>query len=196
MSKLEFQQENHSYTLDKKPVISVTQAIKLIIGDKYEAVDEEVLKRAAEYGTKVHSVLEELEKGIVPDFLCLTEKQIETVEDYQRIKTFKTIHTEHLVHYKDIYAGTVDGIGENIIYDIKTTSTVDYLYLALQLSLYLLAYDEENYSNYKGYCLHFPKKSRAKKILIELLSKEEVLEVVEKIKEYNELQRGVQKNDK
>lgn len=187
MSKLEFCQENHSYTLNNKPLISVTQAIKLILGDKYEVVDKEVLKKASDYGTEIHSILEELEKGNIIDYFTLTEKQSETVEDYKRIKNFETVYTEHKVHYKDVYAGTIDGIGQNIIYDIKTTSTVDYMYVSLQLSLYLLAYDEENYDSYKGYVLHFPRKGRAKKILVELFTKDEILEVVEKIKMATEI---------
>lgn len=182
MSKLEFLKENHSYKLGKEILISTTQAIKELLGDKYQNVPDETLRQASEYGTKIHELIEKLEKGEKIDYFDLTEKEIETIEDYKRIKSFESKHIEHLVHYKDVYAGTVDGIGDNIIYDIKTTATVDYLYVSLQLSLYLLAYDEKRYNKYKAYILHFPKKERAKKIRIELLSKKEVLEVVERIK--------------
>ena len=46
-----------------------------------------------------------------------------------------------------------------------------------------MAYDEQNYSNYKGYVLWLPKKDIGKKIEIELFSKEEILVIINKIKE-------------
>ncbi|MBU0279287.1 hypothetical protein [Gemella sp. zg-1178] len=178
MNKLEFQEANHSYTLGGKNLISVTQAIKLILGEKYEGVAEEVLATAASYGTKIHELIERLEKGQALNYLDLSEKEMQTIEDYKRIKNFESKHVEHRVHYKDLYAGTIDGVGENIIYDIKTTASVEYDYITLQLSLYLMAYDEKNYDSYKAYCLHFPKRERAKKIRVALLEKDAILKII------------------
>ena len=81
-----------------------------------------------------------------------------------------------------MYCGRVDGIGKNIIYDIKTTTKLDVDYISLQLSLYLLAYDEDNYENYTGYVLWLPKRDAGKKIEIPLKTKEEILDIVELIK--------------
>lgn len=182
MNKLEFQTENHRYTLNGKPIISVTKAIRLLLGDKYEYVSEDVLQRAAEHGTRIHNLIESVESGYIPHSEELTKVEEQILEDYTRIKKFKSNEIELKVNYKNIYAGTIDGVGDDIIYDIKTTATVDYLYVSMQLSLYLLAYDYKRYNKYKAYCLHFPKNDRAKKIQIELFSKKEILEIVEKIK--------------
>jgi len=95
---------------------------------------------------------------------------------------FETIEKEIFVNYKTVYCGRVDGIGKNIIYDIKTTTKLDVDYISLQLSLYLLAYDEENYENYTGYVLWLPKRDAGKKIEIPLKTKEEILDIVELIK--------------
>jgi len=92
------------------------------------------------------------------------------------------IEKEIFVNYKTVYCGRVDGIGKNIIYDIKTTTKLDVDYISLQLSLYLLAYDEDNYENYTGYVLWLPKRDAGKKIEIPLKTKEEILDIVELIK--------------
>lgn len=192
-NKLKFVEESHQYFLDNVELPSVTTLIGEILGDKYEGVDADVLKRASEHGTKVHKLIEEFENGKIVNYLLLNEREIDNLEEYKRIKGFDTLKTEFKVHYKDLYAGTIDGIGvddENnqIIYDIKTTSEVDFNYVCYQLSLYLLAYDEENYNNYLAYILHFPKNKRAKKVMVELLDREELNGVIGKIKE---LKKGV-----
>lgn len=192
-NKLKFVEESHQYFLDNVELPSVTTLIGEILGDKYEGVNDDVLKRASEHGIKVHKLIEEFENGKIANYLLLNEREIDNLEDYKRIKGFDTLKTEIAVHYKDLYAGTIDGIGvddENnqIIYDIKTTSEVDFNYVCYQLSLYLLAYDEENYNNYLAYILHFPKNKRAKKVMVELLDREELNGVIEKIKE---LKKGV-----
>lgn len=192
-NKLKFVEESHQYFLDNVELPSVTTLIGEILGDKYEGVNDDVLKRASEHGIKVHKLIEEFENGKIANYLLLNEREIDNLEEYKRIKGFDTLKTEFKVHYKDLYAGTIDGIGvddENnqIIYDIKTTSEVDFNYVCYQLSLYLLAYDEENYDNYMAYILHFPKNKRAKKVMVELLDREELNGVIGKIKE---LKKGV-----
>lgn len=192
-NRLKFVEGSHQYFLDNVELPSVTTLIGEILGNKYEGVDGDVLKRASEHGTKVHKLIEEFENGKIANYLLLNEREIDNLEDYKRIKGFDTLKTEIAVHYKDLYAGTIDGIGvddENnqIIYDIKTTSEVDFNYVCYQLSLYLLAYDEENYNNYLAYILHFPKNKRAKKVMVELLDREELNGVIGKIKE---LKKGV-----
>lgn len=188
-NKLKFVEESHQYFLDNVELPSVTTLIGEILGDKYEGVNDDVLKRASEHGIKVHKLIEEFENGKIANYLLLNEREIDNLEEYKRIKGFDTLKTEFKVHYKDLYAGTIDGIGvddENnqIIYDIKTTSEVDFDYVCYQLSLYLLAYDEENYNNYLAYILHFPKNKRAKKVMIELLDREELNCVIDKIREF------------
>ena len=180
-SNFTFDEQTHTYFLDNEPMYSVTQCIKLLLGEQYEDVPLHILKRASSYGTRVHFLIENIEDGIEWDTRDVYEKN--AIRQYRKIKDFETLEKEKFVFYKDIYCGRVDGIGKDIIYDIKTTSKLNKEYLKYQLSLYLMTYDEENYSNYKGYVLWLPKKDIGKKIEIELFSKEEILEIIDKIKE-------------
>lgn len=179
--KFKFDEVTHTYYLDDKKLLSVTQCIKYLLGEQYEGVPYSILQQAGNYGTRVHFLIESLEDGIEWQTNNVYEEN--AIKQYKKIKDFETLDKEMFVLYKDIYCGRVDGVGDNIIYDVKTTSKLNKEYLKYQLSLYLIAYDESNYSNYKGYVLWLPKKSIGKKIEIELFTKEEVLKVIEKIKE-------------
>lgn len=180
MSLFQYDDVTHTYSYMGRVVPSVTQCIKLILGDKYSGVPKSILRKAAIYGTRVHKILEDLEDGIEYRNLNIYEQN--AINQYKKIKDFETIEKEIFVNYKTVYCGRVDGIGKNIIYDIKTTTKLDVDYISLQLSLYLLAYDEDNYENYTGYVLWLPKRDVGKKIEIPLKTKEEILDIVELIK--------------
>ena len=176
-----YDKESHEYRFLDNQVMSVTQLIpKLLNKDIYNEVPDNILKKAAEYGTKIHSLIEKLEDGEELSDLSIEEKH--SVLQYKTIKDFETKEKELFVHYENIYCGRVDGIGENIIYDIKTTSKLYEDNISLQLSMYLLAYDKENYEKYKGYVLWLPKKGTGKKIEIPLYKMKDILIIVERIK--------------
>ncbi|AME09684.1 hypothetical protein AXE85_05720 [Gemella sp. oral taxon 928] len=176
-----FDELTHTYYLNDKEILSVTQCIKLLLGEMYDNIPYSILKQASDYGTRIHFLIESLEDGIEWETRNVYEKN--AIRQYEKIKDFETLEKEKFVSYENVYCGRVDGIGNNIIYDIKTTSKVNEEYLKYQLSLYLIAYDKTNYDNYKGYVLWLPKKGTGKKIEIKLFSKDEILEIIEKIKE-------------
>ena len=57
---IEFLEEPHLYLKDGILVKSVTQILQLIFPDKYKGINESVLKNKANFGTKGHSIIENL----------------------------------------------------------------------------------------------------------------------------------------
>ena len=141
-----FNEENHTYTLGDKLLISVTQLLKKhgLVTD-YSGVDAETLKNAAEKGKLVHKEIEEYIKtgeigftSELLDYINIAE-EIEFVPDKSEVLLPDIdIDEDEIDNY--IYAGTADIIGNSkygrTLIDIKTTQKVDRRGCAWQLSLY------------------------------------------------------------
>lgn len=138
---LEFDEETHTYIADGIIVPSVTQIMQVKFGGKYNAVNRDVLQRAAERGTAIHRAIENLckqeqytEYKEVRNFLFLKKR-------YKFNVTSNEIPIIIFDGYTPICAGRVDLIlqdydGRFGIGDIKTTSVLDKHYLAYQLNMY------------------------------------------------------------
>ena len=145
-SCLEFFNDTHTYLLDGIILPSVTQIIKLKFGHKYDAVPSYVLKRASEKGTAVHSAIERYckfgEDSGLPEL-----HNFKFLRDHYR---FKVEGNEiPIVLFKDdvpVCAGRLDLVleqaGKTGLADIKRTYNLDKQYLAYQLNLYRLAYQQ------------------------------------------------------
>lgn len=137
---LEYFDDEHIYLVDGIIVPSITQIMKARFGGKYDGINTEVLKQAADRGTKVHEAIQKLiETG--------EEEEIAEVRNFKflaRAYGFGVIRTEIpviLFHQgRPIAAGRFDleltNGGKTGGADIKTTSSLDREYLALQLNLY------------------------------------------------------------
>ena len=149
----EYFDDTHTYLVDGVIVPSITQILKYKFGKKYEGIDKDVLKRAADAGTKVHEAIEALccferEEGgtITPH-----EGSLPELRNFCFLRSryqFKVIENEvPVILQKDgkvIGAGRLDLVlemdGKIGGADIKRTSTLDKEYLAYQLNLYRIAY--------------------------------------------------------
>ena len=61
---IEYIDEIHTYLIDGIIVPSVSQILHdKVFPDKYKGVPEKVLMAKAEYGTKVHSIIEDIENN-------------------------------------------------------------------------------------------------------------------------------------
>lgn len=167
--KVIFNEENHTYTLGDKTLISVTQLLKKHgLSTDYSGVDAEILERAAHKGSAVHKEIEEYIKSGDVGFTSELSDYIELAKDLH----FEADESEFVLPFQDIpddetdkyiCAGTADLIGtcngkEATIIDIKTTQKVDMRSCAWQLSLY------ERLSSAvfsKMYVFHLGKKSKA-----------------------------------
>ena len=142
---LEYIDETHTYVFEGEVLPSVTQ----IIADPgdYAGVSEQTLREAAEKGTAMHNAIEQYEKyGTEND-------EIIELRHYKFLKKnigFKVLESEiPVVLFKDgnpIAAGRLDQLielnGKKGINDLKRTSTFNYQKVAMQTTLYAMAYKD------------------------------------------------------
>ena len=141
-----FNEEQHTYWLGDKRLISVTRLLKKHgLSTDYSAVNPDVLEKAAKKGTAVHSEIEEYIKngavGFTPEFmgyLDLVDEIQFAPQESEIVLPSGDIPDTEIDKY--IIAGTADLIGTSIcgstLVDIKTTQRVDVRSCAWQLSLY------------------------------------------------------------
>lgn len=143
---LEYFDDTHTYLVDGIIVPSITQILKIKFKNKYSGVDEAVLNRASERGTEVHEAIEKLCKtGEVEDI-----KEVKNFIFLQRQYKFNTLDNEvPIILFKDetpVGAGRLDLVLEENqelgLGDIKRTSVLDKEYLAYQLNLYRIGYQQ------------------------------------------------------
>lgn len=143
---LEYYDDTHTYLVDGVIVPSITQILKIKFSKKYKDVSNDVLKRASDKGTQVHEAIEKLCKtGEVEDL-----KEVKNFLFLQKHYKFEVLDNEvPVILFKDgvpIGAGRLDLVlsvdGELGLGDIKRTSVLDKDYLAYQLNLYRIAYQQ------------------------------------------------------
>lgn len=153
---INFDKDTHTYTLENKTLISVTQLMSRFgLAPDYKGVSSEVLSKAAEYGTLVHKELEDYIKYGEQGFSFELNSFIRYLKKNSQITDLKS---ETIVHDENV-AGTVDLIykdGENIVIaDFKTTFKVHKDAVAWQLSIYAYLYLQEDYNLAKIKVFHF-----------------------------------------
>lgn len=143
---LEYIDEIHTYIYNGVVLPSITQLLKVKFGNKYNCVSKETLERAAEQGTAVHKAIEEYEQNG-------TESNLPELRNYKFLKrayNFECKDNEVPVvlfwNGEAVACGRLDLVlteGEKIgLGDIKRTSALDKNYLAYQLNLYRIAYQQ------------------------------------------------------
>lgn len=146
---LEYYDDTHTYLYDGVILPSVTQIIKTKFGHKYDGVPSYVLQRASEKGTAVHSAIEHYckygEESNLPEL-----RNFKFLQDHYGFNVFGNeipivlFHDDKLID--PICAGRLDLVleqdGKIGLADIKRTYTLDKEYLAYQLNLYRLAYQQ------------------------------------------------------
>lgn len=143
---LEYFDDTHTYLYNGIILPSVTQIIKTKFGHKYDGVPAFVLQRASEKGTAVHSAIERYckfnEDSNLPELY-----NFKFLRDHYG---FKVLGNEiPIVLFQDdkpVCAGRLDLVleqdGKTGLADIKRTYNLDKEYLAYQLNLYRLAYQQ------------------------------------------------------
>lgn len=143
-----FNEETHTYTNENgEALISVTQLLKKAgISPNYDFVKTDVLTAASERGTLIHG---EIENWIKHGTLGFTTELYNFIA-YIQTHNLKCLESELMV-FNDKVAGTIDlilenEIGELILADIKTTSTIHTESVSWQTSIYSDLFQ----LNYKG----------------------------------------------
>lgn len=146
VNDIKFTEDGHIYTAGDHRIMSVTTLLHLDNPTKYEHVSEATLERASEKGTKVHNAIECYVKyGLERDDL----QEFRNFKFLQKMFKFEVLDSEVMVlleHNGIELVGTTDLVlnykGELALGDIKRTSALDKEYLAKQLNLYRLAYQQ------------------------------------------------------
>lgn len=144
---VEYIDETHTYLVDGIILPSITQILKIKFGNKYNNVSQEVLQRASELGTATHKAIEDYCKlGIETD--C---KELRNFKFLQKQFNFEVIDNEVPIilfnENKPVACGRLDLVLSDeeiglMLGDIKRTSVLDKEYLAYQLNLYKIGYEQ------------------------------------------------------
>lgn len=145
-----FRAEDHTYWKDGFEKPSVTQIISECGLTDFSCVPPEIMRKAQNFGTAVHTLTEYEDKGTL-DYESISNPLIPYLEAWQKFKK------EHKFEYTEIekkfycekfgFCGTIDRIGrtatKRIILDIKTSTSMSPT-TALQLAGYALGINETN----------------------------------------------------
>lgn len=144
---VEFLEEEHIYLCDGIILPSITQILKIKFGNKYDGVSKEVLQRASELGSAVHQAIEDYEKYKIDNIGCT---ELRNYKFLKKAYKFECIDNEvPVILFKDdepVACGRLDLVLEENreigLGDIKRTSVLDKEYLAYQLNLYRIAFQQ------------------------------------------------------
>lgn len=144
---VEYIDETHTYLCDGIILPSITQILKIKFGKKYDTVSQNVMQRASELGTATHKAIEDYCKLGVDD----GSKELRNFKFLQKQFKFTVIDNEiPIILFKDnepVACGRLDLVLNDeeermMLGDIKRTSVLDKEYLAYQLNLYRLGYQQ------------------------------------------------------
>lgn len=144
---LEYIEDTHTYICDGVILPSITQIIKYKFKNKYSNVSESVLAKAAEKGTEVHKAIENYEKYKIEDVNCV---ELRNYKFLKRQYCFDCLNNEVpiilFIDQKPFAAGRLDlELSKDNLYglgDIKRTAILDKDYLAYQLNLYRIGFQQ------------------------------------------------------
>lgn len=183
---MEFLEKVHVYLNDYGQIIpSVTQLISWKFGSGYDEVPEAILKSKAEYGTRIHALIEEWHKTGKNE--KLNPQQNLSMMAYKDLAKNlpNVVGNEIMCCFDNRLAGTLDLLYEDgSIGDIKTYATLDekaLFKLKWQISLYLFCYYGEKMNNHQNnHLIWLPKSMKyAHKLIEGIYSYEECLKLLE-----------------
>lgn len=173
-----FNEEEHSYWYNGVELHGITGAIGKMLGKKFP--DTDTVKLATIYGHDVHSEVEHYFNDGRKDLSSEGAKWIvETMERWgdklfgDRVEEIKS---EVMVSDFEGTASKVDLVlrtlsGNDVLFDIKTTSTFNREYCSLQLSVYKKLYEQNYNRNVTGLFVLGTKSRRAFRIIEQPSSK-------------------------
>lgn len=147
-----FIEETHQYFIGKKELKGVTGTlIKKAFPDTYKNIPESVLKKAAERGGLIHNTFETF-CSIFDADIKQYPNPTEELQAFHSMLVLFGLHcvaSEYLVTDGENFASAIDGIfaddeGNIYLVDYKTTATLHYDNVSLQLSIYAKWFEEQN----------------------------------------------------
>lgn len=150
--RVTFIEESHQYFIGKKELKGVTGTlIKKAFPDTYKNIPESVLKKAAERGGLIHNTFETF-CSIFDADIKQYPNPTEELQAFHSMLVAYDLHyvaSEYLVTDGENFASAIDGIfadseGNIYLVDYKTTATLHYDNVSLQLSIYAKWFEEQN----------------------------------------------------
>lgn len=150
--KVTFIEETHQYFIGKKELKGVTGTlIKKAFPDTYKNIPESVLMKAAERGGLIHNTFETFCSIFDADIKQYPNPTEELQAFHNMLVSFGLhyVASEYLVTDGENFASAIDGIfaddeGNIYLVDYKTTATLHYDNVSLQLSIYAKWFEEQN----------------------------------------------------
>ena len=150
--RVTFIEESHQYFIGKKELKGVTGTlIKKAFPDTYKNIPESVLMKAAERGSLIHNTFETFCSIFDADIKQYPNPTEELLAFHSMLVAYDLhyIASEYLVTDGENFASAIDGVfsdNEGNIYlaDYKTTATLHYDNVSLQLSIYAKWFEEQN----------------------------------------------------
>ena len=150
--RVTFIEESHQYFIGKKELKGVTGTlIKKAFPDTYKNIPEAVLMKAAERGSLIHNTFETFCSIFDADIKKYPNPTEELQAFHSMLVSFGLhyVASEYLVTDGENFASAIDGIfadeeGNIYLVDYKTTSTLHYDNVSLQLSIYAKWFEEQN----------------------------------------------------
>jgi hypothetical protein len=173
-----FNEEEHSYWYNGKALHGVTGAIGKMLGKSFP--DTDTVKIATLYGHDVHSEVEHYFNDGRKDLSSEGAKWVVDTMEHWGDKLFcdrvEEIKSEVMVSDFEGTASKIDLVlrtlsGNDVLFDIKTTSTFNREYCSLQLSVYKKLYEQNYNRNVTGLFVLGTKSRRAFRIIEQPSSK-------------------------
>jgi len=146
-----FNEAEHTYTsADGRELHGITKCVGAFVNPtKYDAIPASVLEAAAERGHAIHSAIE------IFNTLDIESNDLKEFADFKRLSEsacLRHIASEYIVTDNEFYASPIDWVcqtkdceeNEVVLIDFKTTSTLDTLRLAAQLTIYKIFFEAQN----------------------------------------------------
>lgn len=141
MEEIIFCEENHTYISKTRSYSGITGILeKYLFPDKYKDIPEAILEKAKQRGTTCHNQMEMWING-----LPYESQNDEVIKMQDLLNGRNFTHSELLVSDYKNFATKIDAVEESedgiILWDWKTTSTLDKEYLSWQLSICAYFYE-------------------------------------------------------
>lgn len=151
-SKVTFIEESHQYFLGEKELKGVTGTlIKKAFPDTYKKIPEWILMQAAERGSLIHNTFETFCSIFDADIKQYPNPTEELLAFHSMLVAYDLhyVASEYLVTDGENFASAIDGVfadseGNIYLVDYKTTATLHYDNVSLQLSIYAKWFEEQN----------------------------------------------------
>lgn len=150
--KVTFIEETHQYFIGKKQLKGITGTlVRKAFPDTYKDIPESVLMKAAERGGMIHNSFE-LFCTVFDSDIKMYPNPTEEIRAFNSMLVSYGLHhvdSEYLVTDGEDFASAIDGVfadsdGNIYLVDYKTTSTLHYDNVSLQLSIYARWFEEQN----------------------------------------------------